>query len=123
MKKILTTLLDQVKRCNHYLERPIWWEQNNQIEAFNYLQNKFPFTDSVREQVYLELNDMTTRPLCPNCSNEIKPKVRIMRGYPKHCSKSCQVIVQQKEQDPIFQKSRTSKAGKATIHLVTQKRK
>lgn len=114
MKNILIQILDRLKNQHYRLERTQWWEKNNYLEVLNYLQNKFVFATTIRESMYLELNDMISRPLCKHCSSEVQIKSRPFRGYPQHCSRSCQVTTQQKEQAPLIKKTRTSNAGKAT---------
>lgn len=94
MKNRINALLTSVGRNTNYLDREQWWDNNKDV--LSYLQEKFPFAATIREMIYLEINDMVSRPNCPVCGTELKPKVRIMKGYPSHCSKTCQVTTQQK---------------------------
>jgi|SaaInlStandDraft_4_1057021.scaffolds.fasta_scaffold03034_3 hypothetical protein len=113
MKTELEEILRQVGRQNNNLERNVWWEKNQKEDIFKKLKDLYPFADSVREMIYLKLNNMSERPKCPNCGTEIKPpKERMLNGFAKHCSRSCQVIVQQSNIDTETKRKRNSKAGK-----------
>lgn len=47
-----------------------------------------PDTAVIGERIYQTLNDMTARPLCIICANQVKLKV-ITHGYSKYCSAAC----------------------------------
>ena len=54
-----------------------------------YLHNKYPFADTLNEQLYNYINrtDATCRPICPVCGNYIK--YNNSRKYTIYCSRKC----------------------------------
>ena len=108
----LKTILHQVGRNTHHLEKEFWWEKNKKLHIYLELNKLYPFTYTIREAIYLKMNNMTERPKC-HCGNEIKPpKEKVLNGFVKHCSRTCQVITQQKNIDFETKRKRNSKAGK-----------
>lgn len=124
MKESLHLILDKVGRCNHHLEKEKWWINNNCHHIFTNLKNKYHFTSNIREMIYLEMNNLTSRPLCKWCNTEVKPHKRVLvHGYPQHCSRSCQVKTQQQNIDDETKRERSRKGGIHTSQIQKKLRK
>lgn len=124
MKKDLQNILNKVSQGNHHLEKEKWWINNNFHYIFITLKNKYIFTNNIREMIYLEINNLISRPLCKHCNTMLKPHKYVLRhGYPLHCSRSCQVKTQQQNIDKKTKILRGKKAGKKSAQIQEKLRK
>ena len=78
-------------------------KNNDGILYKEILHKKFQFTSKPAELMFLEFNDMKSRPICPICNKNELSFNTFLSGYFQFCSVKCS------KNDPIVQKERMNK--------------
>ena len=74
-----------------HLKTNQWNEKHFMIhyrEFYDWLSPQYDFAESFTEKIYCYLNNVSERPVCKTCGNNVK-FISVSKGYAQYCSKKC----------------------------------